>query len=143
VAKHNGDRISIDGGSAYAGSASRDAIAAVAARQGLLLAEGAPVTTGAVSDGMVRVVVSRMAASVPGCPDWSRASQPEYESSTMSNFGCATSSNLAAMVANPEDLIRGREGSADGQVASKAIQSFRAKRPTGDTELKNEATSGK
>lgn len=133
-----GDRISIDGGSAYAGSASRDAIAAVAARDGLLLAEGAPITTGTVADGMVRVVVSRMAASVSGCPDWSRASQPEYGMSTMSNFGCASNTNLAAMVADPEDLVRGREGRADGQVASKAIQSFRAKKPSGDEDLKIE-----
>jgi hypothetical protein len=28
----------------------------------------------------------------------------------MSNFGCAVNSNLAAMVANPEDLFHGREG---------------------------------
>ena len=45
-----------------------------------------------------------------GCPNWSRQAQPNYNNRTMSNFGCGVNSNLAAMVANPEDLIHGREG---------------------------------
>ncbi len=36
-------------------------------------------------------------------------SQPNYNNRSMSNFGCGVNSNLAAMVANPEDLIHGRE----------------------------------
>ena len=60
--------------------------------------------------GTVRVVVSRNRAAVPDCPNWSRPSQPDFENQSMSNFGCAVNTNLAAMVANPEDLIHGREG---------------------------------
>ena len=56
------------------------------------------------------MVVSRTRAEVPDCPNWSVPSQPNYNNRTMSNFGCAVNSNLAAMVANPEDLIHGREG---------------------------------
>lgn len=137
-----GDRISVDDPSPYGSAASRDAVASVAARYGLLLNESAPITTGTVQGGMIRVVVSRMSASVPRCPDWSRASQPEYEASTTSNYGCATNANLAAMVANPEDLIRGQTGSTDQRVSSKAIKTFRDKEPTGAAALKQENSKG-
>ena len=56
-------------------------------------------------------IVSRTRAEVPDCPNWSLPSQPNYNNRTMSNFGCGVNSDLAAMVANPEDLIHGREGS--------------------------------
>lgn len=139
-----GDRIAIDDRNPSANSASHSDVAAIAARYGLLLDETAPVTAGQAGDGMVRVVVSRMTASVPGCPDWSRPSQPEYGSSTMSNYGCATNSNLAAMIANPEDLIRGQTGtgSSDAQSSSKAIKSFREKAPTGAAPLQSVSSKG-
>ena len=63
-------------------------------------------------DGPVRVVVSRTRATVPNCPNWSVPSQPNYNNRSMSNFGCAVNSNLAAMVANPEDLVHGDFGHA-------------------------------
>jgi pilus assembly protein CpaD len=93
----------------------------------LLVAHGAPVTVGAVPSGMVRVVVSRSRASVPGCPNWSVQSQPNYDNRTMSNFGCGVNSNLAAMVANPDDLVFGREGpsAVDGKTGAKAITMYR------------------
>jgi pilus assembly protein CpaD len=126
-----GDRVSIDESAAYSGD-SRRVVAAVAARYGLLLSDGAPVTAGAIDPGAIRVVVSRTAAAVPGCPDWRRKSAPEFASSTMSNYGCATNSNLAAMVANPEDLVRGQTGgSTDARTTSKAIKSYRDAEPTG------------
>lgn len=139
-----GDRVSIDDPSPHRGGESHEAVAAIAARYGLLLDEGAPVTTGQVTPGSIRVVVSRMAASVPGCPDWSRPSQPEFKGSTMSNYGCAINSNLAAMIANPEDLIQGQTGTGgpDARTVSKAIQSFREKAPTGAGALKNESSKG-
>ena len=34
---------------------------------------------------------------------------PTSTTSSMSNYGCAVNSNLAAMIANPEDLVHGRE----------------------------------
>lgn len=137
-----GDRVAIDDPSAYGNAEARDAVAAQAARYGLLLSEGAPVTTGAIGEGTLRVVVSRQTASVPDCPDWSRPSQPEYGNSTMSNYGCASANNLAAMIASPEDLIRGQEGALDSRVNARAIQAYRSKLPTGTGELKTEATKG-
>jgi pilus assembly protein CpaD len=103
-----GDSVFVDG--AYA-DATRGQVASIAGQYGMLVSPGAPVTAGAVQPGMVRVVVSRRRAEVPGCPDWSRPSQPNFNNQSMANFGCSVNSNLAAMIANPEDLIHGREGS--------------------------------
>ena len=137
-----GDRVSLDDRSAYGSGTSREDVATTAARYGLLLSDGAPVTAGEIGDGTVRVIVSRMNAAVPGCPDWSRASQPEFGGSAMSNAGCAVNTNLAAMVANPEDLILGQRGSGgnDAQLSSKAIKTFREKVPTGANELKSSSS---
>jgi pilus assembly protein CpaD len=57
----------------------------------------------------------------------------------MSNFGCSVNANLAAMVANPEDLIYGREGSSvvDAMTAAKAVGSYRSAVPTGKNGLKD------
>uniref|UniRef100_UPI003B981AF8 CpaD family pilus assembly lipoprotein n=2 Tax=Pseudomonadota TaxID=1224 RepID=UPI003B981AF8 len=80
-------------------------VAGVVARYGLLLSTDTPVTAAPVAPGVVRVVVSRMRAGVPGCPDWSRDSSTELDQHTSSNYGCAVNANLAAMVARPEDLV--------------------------------------
>ena len=47
--------------------------------------------------------------------------------------------NMAAMVAHPGDLEYGREGDAlvDALTASKAIQSYRTAKPTGEEGLKD------
>jgi len=137
-----GDRVSIDDPSAN--SETREAVAALAARYGLLIADTAPVTAGQVAPGAARIVVSRTSATVPGCPDWSRPSNPEFEGSTMSNFGCASSMNLAAMVANKEDLVHGQDpiGATDASTAAKAIKLYRERAPTGAQQLKSETTKG-
>ncbi len=137
-----GDRVSIDESAAYAGL-SRDVIASIAARYGLLLGDAAPVTAGAIEPGMVRVIVSRTVASVPTCPNWERKAAPEFASSTMSNYGCATNSNLAAMIANPEDLVRGQAGAAsDARTTAKAIKIYRDAEPTGKQGLEKNDTKG-
>lgn len=137
-----GDRVALDDPSG--GGSVREQIAGEAARYGLLLADEAPITTGQVQPGIVRVVLTRSTASVPGCPDHSREYQPDFKQSTASNFGCAVNSNLAAMVANPEDLVRGQPGtgSADPTTAAKAITTYRATAPSGAGGLKSDATGG-
>ena len=131
-----GDSIYVDGG--YGDIAYAD-VAQVAGNYGLLVTPSAPVTAGAIPPGMVRVIVSRTRASVPGCPNWNIRSQPNFDNRTMSNFGCGVNSNLAAMVANPEDLIHGREGSGvgDAMTASKAVGAYRAAPPTGTKGLQD------
>ncbi|TKD53067.1 CpaD family pilus assembly protein [Sphingomonas baiyangensis] len=137
-----GDRLYVDDAGSYDG-ATRAAIAAEASRYGLLLADGAPVTAGPITPGTVRVILSRSAATVPGCPDYSRMYEPNFGAHTSSNFGCGINSNLAAMVAQPEDLVRGRSGGdvTDAQTASKPIQALRERKTAVDTQLQAPRTS--
>ena len=136
-----GDHIALDDPSGMA-SAAHDQVAAQVARYGLLLSDDAPVTDAPPVPGTVRIVISRMKATVPGCPDFSRVDQPDFENHTGSNQGCAVNSNLAAMVANPMDLVRGQQGSGvtDTLAATKAIDTYRKAAPTGAGELKKETT---
>ena len=110
----------------------------------MMVAPGAPVTAGVVQPGSVRVVVARRRAVVPGCPNWSQASQPDWDNKTMSNFGCGVNSNLAAMVANPEDLLHGREGGTltDTVAGTKAVELYRSTPPSGTKGLQNISTKG-
>ena len=126
-----GDRVSLDDPAGSLGA--RDDLAELAGRYGLLLADGAPVTAGTPAPGQARIVISRSLASVPGCPDWSARSDANYNNATSSNYGCAINSNWAAMVANPEDLIKGQEGTGDTVIltSTKAIQAYRQLPPTG------------
>ena len=135
-----GDTVYVDGAMA----AARNQVAMIAGRYGLLVTPGAPVTTGVVNPGSVRVVVARRRASVPGCPNWSQPSQPDWDNKTMANFGCSVNSNLAAMVANPEDLVRGRDSApvTDAVSAVRAIDMYRKQVPTGQGGLKDASTKG-
>lgn len=139
-----GDRVSID--DPAGGLPARNRIAAVAADRGLLLAREAPVTPGAVAPGTLRVVVSRMSAAVPHCPDWSRAAGSYVDAATGSNYGCAVNTNLAAMVASPGDLVQGANGRGiDTTTSFKAIDSFRKAAPSGGGGVltKTESVGGK
>ena len=134
-----GDSVYVDGADALG---ARSEVAQVVGRYGLLMQQGAPVTAGYVQPGMVRVVVSRRRAEVPGCPNWSRPAQPDFNNQQISNLGCAVNSNLAAMVADPVDLIHGREGSGvnDNATAGKAVDLYRKTTPTGAKGLQSVTT---
>lgn len=127
-----GDSIYVEGSDGPA----RGQVAAVAGQYGLLISDGAPVTQGALVPGSVRVIVSRAEAHVPGCPDWSRPSQPDFNNKTSSNYGCGVNGALAAQVANAQDLVRGRGGpsAGDGATAAKAINLYRTWPLTGVVE---------
>lgn len=138
-----GDTVSIDDPMPYGHDQARATVSALVAGHGLLLSKAQPVTPAAPVDGQIRVVVSRSIADVPDCPNWDRPSQPEFLGSAMSNYGCAVNSNLAMMVANPDDLVRGQEGrGSDARAMTKAIKSYRDKQPTGATQLNSESTKG-
>ncbi|HEX8447654.1 MAG TPA: CpaD family pilus assembly lipoprotein [Sphingomonas sp.] len=140
-----GDRITIDDG-ARGEPGARDAIAAIVARYGLLLGDTPPVTANVVADGNVRVIISRSTASVPGCPDWSTASRPYSDGSTDSNYGCASNSNLALMVADPQDLVAGRHGRAtlSTRANTRALKAYTELVPTGASgTVKAESAGGK
>ncbi len=141
-----GDQVSVDDPNPY-GSHARTQVAAIVAGYGLRLADRAPITSAPMSAGMIRVVVSRTSAKVPGCPDFTRNGSSEFEGSSTSNFGCATNANLAAMVADPLDLVRGQPGADtnDPVTSSRAIDQYRKATPTGagGTAIKTESTGGK
>ena len=124
-----GDRVAIDDPDYSASPVAKAAVEAIVARYGLLVSETAPVTEGYVSPGLVRVVVSRTSASVPGCPDFSHRSHTDFQVRTSANYGCGTNGTLAAMIADPEDLVRGKDAAGEDQSrASKAIRAYRDKK---------------
>jgi pilus assembly protein CpaD len=141
-----GDTVTIDDPSGWAAGLAQDNVGAVVARYGMLVShDPAPLTVGRPAAGMLRVVVSRAIAHVEGCPDWTPNAGTEYGGGTLSNFGCATAVNLAAQIADPQDLIRGRAGdrSGDARISVKAIQSYRDADPTGKgNTLKTESSKG-
>ncbi len=139
-----GDTIYVDDPQGFGDPSRRGAVAAVARRYGLDVATGAPITGGGISNGAVRVIVSRSGAYVPDCPNWDRPLFPEYQGSTTSNFGCATNGNLAAMIANPGDLISGRApGQTTAIFSNRALESIRDAKPTGLNGLKIESSGGR
>ncbi|WP_375395703.1 CpaD family pilus assembly protein [uncultured Sphingomonas sp.] len=139
-----GDRIAIDDAGMPAARV-HEQVGTVIAGYGLLLGDDAPISAAPIAPGTVRIVISRMKATVPGCPDWSRDEAHEFNSNTSSNYGCATNASLAAMIARPEDLVHGRssDGTTDTAVSGKAITAFRKALPTGAQGMKTESTGGK
>jgi pilus assembly protein CpaD len=138
-----GDSVSIDTPRGYDATGARHDVAEVAAVRGLLVADtAAPITEGGVGPGYVRVVASRSSAHVDGCPEWGN---PDIDSPvrTHTNYGCATNSNLAAMIANPDDLVHGREASGEGAVgvAGRAVRVYRESQPTGRQALPATSTT--
>lgn len=134
-----GDHVFVDRGS----GAGRQDVAEVASAYGILLSPGAPILEGDVPMGAVRVIVSRTTASMPTCPNFDH-DLDRGPSSTSSNYGCALNGNLAAMIADPNDLVLGQHGSVvtDPNTYSKAIRVFRSTPPTGTRGLEKVSTKG-
>jgi pilus assembly protein CpaD len=127
-----GDRVSIDDPGYSASAVAKAAVETIVADYGLLVSETAPVTEGNVAAGLIRIVVTRTSASVPGCPDFSHRSHTDFQARTSANYGCGTNGTLAAMIANPEDLVRGQGADGEDQAqASKAIRAYRDKKVGG------------
>jgi len=137
-----GDRVSIE--DPGANPAITNAVNELAGRYGLIVSETAPTTAGFLQPGQARVVITRTTAEVPGCPDWSAKSDMNYNNATSPGYGCAINSNVAAMVANPEDLLEGQKGTGETVVATgnKAIVTFRNATPTGAGGLGNAQQGG-
>ena len=117
-----GDMVYVDGN-----PAARSGVAAVAGEYGPLLADGAPMTQGQVAPGSVRVVVVRSVASVPNCPNWREDAFNNPQNVSLPGYGCGVNGNLAAMIANPNDLVYGREGTGlvDTRKANAIIEGYR------------------
>lgn len=140
-----GDTVAVADRGGSGGDRTISAVGAVLSRYGMLLSPGmAPVDVGHATAGSVRVVVSRAVARVDGCPNWSRGSFGEYEGANTSNFGCATAQNLAASIANPQDLVEGAHARPGGDpaITVKAVGSWRAADNSGKSGLKAESSRG-
>ena len=138
-----GDRVAIDEPRGYGDPQARQAVAGVAGAYGVLIADGAPLTVGAVQPGSIRVVVSRTNASVPSCPNWGSATEVG-PLQTSPNYGCAVNGNLAAMIADPNDLVLGQVGApgGDAATAARAVRVYRNATPTGTQGLPAVNTRG-
>ena len=139
-----GDRITIDEPRGYQSAGARADVGRVAGDLGLLLADGAaPVTEGDVAPGTIRIVASRASAHVEGCPSYAN---PGIDSPvrTDSNYGCATNSSLAAMIANPDDLVHGQvsSGLESSVTAGRAVRTYRDRVPTGSQPLPSARAGG-
>lgn len=137
-----GDKISVDDPNGFGDRAYRD-VSQQAAQFGIQLDSTAPATATPVPPGSVRVVVSRATASVPGCPDFTRYKGTDWDNNATSNFGCASNSNLAAMIADPMDLVRGAsdDGNDDAQLGTRAIGKYR-RSPSGTGSLAAAVNAG-
>lgn len=137
-----GDRIAIE--NPGQDPAVENAIRGLAARYGLIVSDTAPVTPGVINPGQARVVITRTAAAVPGCPDWSAKSDMNYMNGLSPNFGCSVNSNMAAMIADPQDLLEGKKGASETVIATsnKAISTYRETAPTGAGGLMDASAGG-
>lgn len=74
------------------------------------------------------VTVRTLAVKLPDCPNWSDRPGRNYQNAASSNFGCATVTNLGLMVADPEDLIEGRENPDwDGVRAASSVVRYQTR----------------
>lgn len=127
-----GDRVTVEDPAGEGPGAYRQ-VAEVIGRYGLLLGQPSGIAQSPVAPATIRVIVTRARAVVPGCPDLRSDTSPDLEGNTSSDYGCAVNRNLAAMVANPNDLVRGADGPAttDPATGSRAVNALRAAPPTG------------
>lgn len=74
----------------------------------------------------VQLTVSRYIIIPPNCPDWSKPNTFDYKNVSQANWACADQYNLALMVANPRDLVRGRAPDGqDGMRAAIGVERYR------------------
>jgi pilus assembly protein CpaD len=91
------------------------------------------VSTHDTANGDFRVDVSYIAykANADSCGDWSEDLSFTAENKTAKNFGCAVQHNIAAMVADPRDLLGPREaGVADTGRSQTVMDLYEKGQPT-------------
>ena len=96
----------------------------------LLVANAAQAKHNFSVDSVNQPVVSNGQAVVPNCPNWASGGI-DSAAMTDTNYGCAVNSNLAAMVADPADLLHGKsDNSVDTATLLRAIKAWREFEPT-------------
>ena len=72
------------------------------------------------------IIVTRSGAHAEECGNWPEDMTKTAQNTTYENFGCSQQNNLAAMVADPRDLIRPRPTApSDAMRRSKAFDKYR------------------
>ncbi len=75
-------------------------------------------------ENFVVVAVEHYDVRLPACPDWRK--NPPLTNGVWSNHGCADAVNLGLMLADPRDMVTGRElGPMDGTTAASAVERYR------------------
>ncbi len=96
-------------------------------------------------DSVNQPVVCGSQAVVPNCPNWSSGGI-DSAAMTDTNYGCAVNSNLAAMVADPADLLHGKsDTTVDTASLLRGIKQWREAEPTSKlwiTTVKEAKTGG-
>ncbi|MFM8747104.1 MAG: CpaD family pilus assembly protein [Aestuariivirga sp.] len=92
--------------------------AAILAREGVPRARIRTAAYNGKADTVTLGLVTRVAATKP-CGDWSENLANNFANKPYPNMGCAMQNNLAAMISNPEDLVRPR-GMPPAQSAARA-----------------------
>ncbi|MDH3234903.1 MAG: CpaD family pilus assembly protein [Alphaproteobacteria bacterium] len=76
---------------------------------------------------VVRVSIERSVVIAPDCPDWDTAVAGAVLDGRPDRFGCMNAAALAAMIADPNDLKRGKRLEAgDGEYQERAIRNYRS-----------------
>jgi pilus assembly protein CpaD len=117
-----GDAVTV---AAPAGASERRAVVLAALSQYRIAAISE--TDAKLPAGVVHVHVDHTVVTVPDCPDWSKPETDEPDNRTSSNLGCATEANLAAMVANPTDLVKpNADAKGDGGELTHGVELYRS-----------------
>lgn len=81
-----------------------DAVTEIIRRAGARIESISAASIPPVAPDHVAVLAGRYTAAVPACPDWSQPAGGDPANQPHGNFGCATQTNLALMLADPGDL---------------------------------------
>ena len=83
------------------------------------------------ADNSIELSFIRYAAESPPCGDWSSNAASTASNLPMPNMGCASQHNLAAMVADPRDIVAPRgQDPADAQRRMTILDKYRKGEPT-------------
>lgn len=121
-----GDRVVLVGGDSDPAIRQQYAVVQALARAGVRASPGGPIEGMPVAPGSVRILVSRYVVTPPSCNNWSKDPRDDFLNAPGSQFGCSTARNLGLMIADPADLVTGRDpGPADGDLAARRLEKFR------------------
>ena len=96
----------------------------------------------APGDGQVELNYVSYQASTAPCGDWSEDLSYTMQNRTAANLGCAVQHNVAAMVADPRDLLGPHPmGGADANRRATVITNYEKGVPTGATKTAEQSTA--